>query len=412
LTKHVILLIKLIAVLSVVLVIVGCSAKGIINLQSGNALASQKWLSKEQSFKLPFVWHDGHIIIEIDVNDTESLRLAFDSAASATVIFETPRTQTLQLDVERQLEVQSSQVNVVNNGIIRVGDIELSELTFIHVPIEKNPLFHDYDTAYFDGAIGYDLLNHFNVSVLYAEQSLQFHKKSAKSEFNHENSTTLPLSVHGRIPYVNARLKDNDGVEADYAFIIDTGAPDYVYLNEKLTDKLEFPNDYFETHTQNFDGKQVVETSRIDFFGLGDSEFENVAAHNLLSFEDPYGIGLIGSGLLRKFNVHFNYQDESITLVKNKFFSHKTDIDRSGLVMEPHRLGGVIKQVAKNSHAAELGFTEQAIVKEINGKAITEDNFDELRRLFRSDAQSVNVCWQTNGGTKCGDLKLEDRIAL
>ena len=80
--------------------------------------------------------------------------------------------------------------------------------------------------------------------------------------------------------------------------------------------------------------------------------------------------------------------------------------------MEPHRLGGVIKQVAKNSHAAELGFTEQAIVKEINGKAITEDNFDELRRLFRSDAQSVNVCWQTNGGTKCGDLKLEDRIAL
>ncbi len=411
-TKHVVLLTKLIAVLSVALLIVGCSAKGIINLQSGNALASQTWLSKEQSFKLPFDWHDGHIIIEVDVNDTESLRLAFDSAASATVIFDTPRTQALQLDIERQLELQSRQVNVVNNGVFRVGEIEVSELTFIHVPIEQNPLFYDYDTAYFDGAIGYDLLNHFNVSVLFAEQALQFHKKSTKSEFNDENSMTLPLSVHGRIPYVNARLRDKNGIKADYAFVIDTGAPDYVYLNEQLADEVEFPNEYFETHTQNFDGKQVVETSRIDFFGLGDSGFENVAAHNLPSFEDSYGIGLIGSGLLRKFNVHFNYQDESITLVKNKLFSNKTDIDRSGLVMEPHRLGGIIKQVAGNSHAAELGFTEQAIIKEINGKAITKDNFDDLRRLLSSDAQSVNLCWQTNGGTNCADLKLEDRISL
>ncbi len=157
--KHYVVFAKLIAVVTVALLTASCSAKGIINLQSGNALASQTWLSKEESFKVPFVWHDGHIIIEVNVNDTEPLRLAFDSAAAATVIFDTPRTQTLPLDVERQIDLQGRQVNVVNNGIIRVGDIELSELTFIQVPIEQNPLFNDYDTAYFDGAIGYDLLN-------------------------------------------------------------------------------------------------------------------------------------------------------------------------------------------------------------------------------------------------------------
>ena len=410
--KHYVVFAKLIAVVTVALLTASCSAKGIINLQSGNALASQTWLSKEESFKVPFVWHDGHIIIEVNVNDTEPLRLAFDSAAAATVIFDTPRTQNLPLDVERQLDLQGRQVNVVNNGVIQIGELELSELTFIHVPIEQNPLFNDYDTAYFDGAIGYDLLNHFNITVLFSEQSLQFSQRDTKSAFSNENSITLPLSIHGRIPYVDATMKNKDDVKTKYAFVVDTGAPDYVYLNEKLADGVEFPVEYFETQTQNFDGKEVFKTSRIDFFGLGDAEFQNVAAHDLPHFKDSHGVGLIGSGLLRKFDVHFNYEEGTITLVKNKLFSNQTYIDRSGLVMEPHRLGGLIEQVAENSHAAELGITAPAIMREINGEEITEDNFDELRALLSSKESSVNLCWQANDRTECGNLKLEDRISL
>ncbi|NWO06623.1 MAG: hypothetical protein HLX50_13320, partial [Alteromonadaceae bacterium] len=133
-------------------------------------------------------------------------------------------------------------------------------------------------------------------------------------------------------------------------------------------------------------------------------------AHDLPHFKDSHGVGLIGSGLLRKFDVHFNYEEGTITLVKNKLFSNQTYIDRSGLVMEPHRLGGLIEQVAENSHAAELGITAPAIMNEINGKKITEDNFDKLRALLSSDEPFVNLCWQANDRTECGNLKLEDRI--
>lgn len=411
-TKGYALFAKLITVVTVTLLTVSCTAKGLINLQSGNALATQTWLSKESNFKVPFVWHDGHIIIEVDVNGTKPLRLAFDSAAAATVLFDTPRTQALSLDVERQLDLQGRQVNVVNNGVIRVGDIELSELTFIHVPIEQNPLFNSYDTAYFDGAIGYDLLNHFNVSVLFAEQSLQFFQKDVKHPFRDNNSVTLPLSLLGRLPYVDATVRNKNGVKTAHAFVVDTGAPDYVYLNQNLAGGIEFPTEYFETETQNFDGKQVVRTSRIKLFGIAGTEFQNVASHDLPHFEDAHGIGLIGSGLLQKFDVHFNYQEGSITLAKNELFNNKTDIDRSGLVMEPHQQGGLIKEVAENSHAAELGVTAPAIMKKINGKPITTDNFDDLRRLLSSESPIVNICWQTDSRTECGDLRLEDRISL
>lgn len=409
-TKHYWVTAKLIALVTVILLTAGCSAKGIINLQSGNALASQTWLSEEESFTVPFVWHDGHIIIEVAVNDTESLRFAFDSAASATVFFETDRTQNVPLNVERQIDLQGRQVDIVNDGVIKVGDIELSELTFIHVPIEQNPLFSGYDTAYFDGAIGYDLLNHFNITVLYAEQLLRFSEKTTKSEFSGNNWITLPLSVHGRIPYIDATMKNKNGTKTSYAFVVDTGAPDSIYLNEKLAADIAFPTEYFETKTRNFDGEQVLKTSRIEFFGLGNSEFQKVAAHDLPYFKDEHGVGMIGSGLLRNFDVHFNYQEGFIALTKNNRFSYKTDIDRSGLVLEPHRLGALIEQVAEDSHAAELGITAPAIMKKINGKKITENNFDELRQLLNSEAQFVDICWQVNGSERSGKLTLEDRI--
>lgn len=409
-TKHNWVMAKLIALVTVILLTTGCSAKGIINLQSGNALASQTWLSDEQSFTVPFVWHDGHVIIEVAVNDTESLRFAFDSAASATVFFETQRTQNVPLNVERQIDLQERQVDVVNDGVIKVGDIELSELTFIHVPIEQNPLFSDYDTAYFDGAIGYDLLNHFNITVLYAEQLLRFSEKTTESEFSNDIWVTLPLSVHGRIPYVDATIKNKNDTKTKYAFVVDTGAPDYIYLNQKLSADITFPPEYFETKTQNFDGEQVLKTSRIEFFGLGNAEFQKVAAHDLPYFKDEHGVGMIGSGLLRDFDVHFNYQEGFIALARNKRFSHKTDIDRSGLVLEPHRRGALIEQVVEDSHAAELGITAPAIMKKINGKKITENNFDELRQLLSSEAQFVDICWQVNGSERCGKLALEERI--
>lgn len=412
LTKYYIGFAKLIVLVTLAGLLASCMAKGIINLQSGNALATQTWLSSEDSFAVPFVWHDGHIIIEVAVNDANSLRFAFDSAAAATVLFETSRTQTVALDVERQLDLQGRQVNVVNNGIIRVGDIELSELTFIHVPIGQNPLFSDYDTAYFDGAIGYDLLNHFNITILYADQSVLFSPKGVKGKFSNEQWVKLPLLMQGRIPYINATMKNMNGVETKYAFVVDTGAPDYIYLNEQLADDFAFPAEYFETQTENFDGKQVLKTSRINFFGLASETFQAVAAHDLPHFKDAFGVGLVGSGLLRKFDVHFNYHEGYMALNKNQQFSNNTYIDRSGLVVEPHRWGGLIEQVAANSYAAELGITAAAILTKINGEKLSEDNFDNLRWMLSSEAPYVTVCWQANGPTKCGNLKLKDRISL
>ena len=108
----------------------GCADRGLINLQSGNLLAKKDWTSPESSFEVPFVWHDGHIIIEVNVNGQQGIRLAFDSGAAATVLFESERTQQLDFGGSSQISLHGHQIDVVNDVKLQVGYIQLSGLTY------------------------------------------------------------------------------------------------------------------------------------------------------------------------------------------------------------------------------------------------------------------------------------------
>ncbi|BBN82353.1 hypothetical protein PA25_23380 [Pseudoalteromonas sp. A25] len=407
--RYLLKLYQLFALVCLLALLAGCQAKGIINLQSGNALASQQWQGSSDTFTLPFDWHDGHIIIEMRINNSSNLRFALDSAASATVLFETERTNQIKLDIEGQLELNGKQINIVNNTQITVGNIQLSDLTLVHVPLEQNPLFDDLQSAYFDGAIGYDIFNHYNVTIHYAEQFITFskHQDTAISSLSWQQ---YPLFIHSRIPYIKANLAEQKNSKATYKFVVDTGAPDYIYLNENLAEGFSFPNAVFHSQFENFDGIQTIETGRIGQFELFGESFNNISAHHLPKLEDEHGVGLIGSALLRNFDIHFNYQQGYIAVRKGKKFSDDSFIDRSGLVIEPHKLGAIVKQIDDKSDASKLAIQSGTIITHINNQAITTNNFDKLRLQLSQEKPSVNVCWLANSNKKCADVRLYNRI--
>ena len=387
----------------------GCGATGIVNLQSGNILAEQEWLTESDHFTVPFEWHDGHPIINLNVNGQQNLRFALDSGAATTVLFETPNTQGIYLDIEMQFDMQGKKVNVVNNTTIMVGDIQISDMTIIHVPLDQSPLFGSADEAYFDGAIGYDLLNRFQVKVNYADASVTFYK-DASIDLANDDWLRLPISLIGRVPQISAILYNTNDKQSAYKFTIDTGAPDYLYINSSLAKDLMFPIQYFQSKMKNFEGEYTFKTSRIDVFKIGDAVFENIATHDLPNFKDQNSIGLIGSGLLKNFDVIFDYENEYIALKKNHIFATSTFIDRSGLQLEPHKQGAIVKYVANETHASKLEILPGDVVTTIGNQKVNEANFDQLRALLSSDKKEIELCWLSAKKELCDALLLQDRI--
>ena len=226
----------------------------------------------------------------------------------------------------------------------------------------------------------------------------------------------MPITLNARVPYINADLTHQSANTRSYQWVVDTGAPDYIYLNSQLTDGMQFPKRFIETQTKNFEGVQIVRSAYLDTFTLADFDFPNIASHDLPKFKDDYGIGLIGSGLLRNFDVIFDYKNKRMALKANTKFSSKTYVNRSGINLEPHTIGAVVKSISKNSYAQRLDLKVGDTVSHINKQLVTPQNFDQLRAKLSTQKQSINICWTSLDSTKtnpskqatqrCADVKL------
>lgn len=138
--------------------------------------------------------------------------------------------------------------------------------------------------------------------------------------------------------------------------------------------------------------------------------YENIGTHDLPDFEDDNGIGLLGSGLLRSFDVIFDYENEYIALKKNSEFTTETHIDRSGLQLEPHTKGALVKYLAIKTNAVKLGIMPGDVVTQINKQKVNAANFDQLRALLSSNMPEISLCWLAGNKERCDVLRLQDRI--
>lgn len=395
------------AVLALVLVgsISACISGALINLQQGNKQARYQFTAEQNRVSVPFYWYDGHIIIEVNINDKKRLRFALDSGAAATVMFESERTKGITLDISQQLPLNGKQVDVVANATVSLAGIEIADLVIIHVPIAESPLFGDLDQAYFDGAIGYDLLRQYLTEIDFEQQLVHFYP--AQSQLDNKGWQAKPITLAGNIPYLSAKLTNAKGQLQSFEWTIDTGAPDYLYLNSNLSEALTFPSQSYVTEVENFEDKQQRYTSRMEALELLDSNFEQVASHNLTQFSDDISVGLIGAGLLRNFNLRFDYANQQLWFQRNNTFSTNSLVDRSGLELEPHKNGAYVKSVAQS---ASLAIPAGAVITSIDNKVVTVKRFDQLRALLSSQRKSIDICWQQTTKTQCQSLNLQDRF--
>jgi hypothetical protein len=398
---------------------VSCSSSGLNSIQQGNPQSRHVWEAKGERIVVPFEWYDGHLIVPVRINGSESLRFAFDSGAAATVLFETERTRSLRLDVERQITIgeapgkPGTPVNIVNDVRIALDGISLTRMTVLHVPLAGSPIFASMDEAYFDGAIGYDLLRRFVTEIDYVNRTVSFARGSANRALE-PPWQTLPIDVSGRVPLLATGLSSGASIES-VQLIVDTGAPSYVYLNPDLTQRIEVPRRHFLTRGDGFNGPFERMTGRVATFRVGAIVFNDLVTHfDRTDFKDlRRGVGLIGNGVLRNFDVLFDYSAGTLSMRPNSRFDSGSTADRSGIDLEPHRLGAIVQSVAEDSAAGGVGLKHGDIVTRLDGQRVAQRNFDELKALLSSKREAVDICWHS-GSTEeegvCKRLTLRDRM--
>jgi hypothetical protein len=132
----------------------------------------------------------------------------------------------------------------------------------------------------------------------------------------------------------------------------------------------------------------------------------------LLTERGQYGgpAGNVGSRLLRRFRVIFDYVHQEMILEPNTLLSFPEEFDMSGLAFVAASRGFRVEHVLVNSPAAEAGIQPGDLIERVNERPTVGMSIAELRGLFRRDGSEYDLTIRRDGGSNKSHLKLRRLI--
>ncbi len=200
--------------------------------------------------------------------------------------------------------------------------------------------------------------------------------------------------VISTLPVHLLRVKDEETINARFLFDLGAGlnlmlSTDFIKDSAILRKKRKL----YAKEAEGLGGKIDMHMTVIKEAKLGPYRFRNVPIY---IFEDTYNVtsypylgGLIGSDILRRFNIILNYSNRDIYLVPNSHFGDPFDYAYSGI--ELYFVNGliIIGDVAKDSPAEKVGVKEGDIVIAVNKNF--EQNLQHLKASLQNAGNQIKI---------------------
>lgn len=361
---------------------------------------------------VPITLVNNHIYGSVKFNGTP-ITAIFDTGGLNLV---TPATaEKIHLKIEGKLPISGVGEGVMEAGIGTADSIEIGTAKILNQKIITMPLdaMAHVEGIPMPGMIGFETFRRFVTRIDYAAGKLTlidaaaFDPKDAGAE--------VPFIINGRIPQVKGSV---EGVPA--VFDIDTGSRSELTVNKPFGKR----NALRETHKGvdavtgwGVGGASTGYAMKLKNISLGPVSVTDVVAD--LSDQDKGAFGgddsngNIGSGLLKRFIVTFDYTHQKMYLKPQSL--PVTDIgtyDRAGMWINKSADGFEIVAVTKASPAEDAGLAKGDHITAIDGKSAADMSLADTRKRLRNDAPGTKISLSRlrDGKTQNVTVTLKDQI--
>ena len=227
-----------------------------------------------------------------------------------------------------------------------------------------------------------------------------------------QNWQALPLQLAGGLPYLTTQVGTNAEKSTRVKLLVDTGYRGPVSLTPDTHEGIDVPHEHFPSVGQGLSGDVPSKVGMAEFLSVGEFQFQNLPiSYSISGGESDAGSnGLLGKEVLSRFNVVFDYPNTRMFVSPNTHFAVPLNAERSGLLIRPHRLGAVVKSIARET-AMEAGALQVGdIITSIDDEPMTRSSIARHKRLLASERDRVSVCWLSQDLPRCGHLELDSRF--
>jgi hypothetical protein len=284
-------------------------------------------------------------------------------------------------------------------------------LTGVDVPLAALPAVPKPDFGsriglVYQGMLGRDFLSNLVLQIDYARETVRAY---APANYKYSGKgIVFPLTQANGIAIVPVRFALERGKEISANFIVDTALDASVVFDDKFLATHKMKDDRGRTipAVDPLTGMPGAALGRLRMFLIGKSSIDDVLGiFSDQSFPDagtPVA-GAIGSGMLRRFTVVFDYPRHQLILEPNSHFSDPDQEDKSGLLIVAKGTNYKTFEVAAvqpNSAAAQAGIKKGDVIAGIDTDPAANLSLLTVRDLFRQVGHKYKITLERDNQTR------------
>jgi len=290
---------------------------------------------------IPFRYIRNLVLVSIKINGVD-LTFLLDTGVKETILFGM-ENELISLKNPRRLKFNGLGENdgidaiVATQNRLEVGAKLLDTAHTIYVVLNQEFNFSTYVGVPVNGILGSHFFKDYPVEIDYVKQRMTLYRNSSLIKNKVKKFQSFPIELENSRPYIETTVQlKNSPIQAK--MLVDMGNSDalLVFPSRVSGFALNEPN-IDEFIGRGFNGDIHGKMSRIHSLHIGKFKFSTPTA----SFPDssalrsarlvPGRVGSIGSELLRRFTVIFDYPTQTLYLKKGKYYNKPFLVDMSGV---------------------------------------------------------------------------------
>lgn len=357
-----------------------------------------RFTSGHSALRIPLEEDDGHIFLQIRINDSKPLWFGVDTGATHSLI-DKRWAESLGLKSESNRSIGGAggyeEAAIFKDVSIKLPGAELYHQTLWGLPLDAVASAKGREIA---GIIGYELFKYFVVDVDYAAKLMNLYEPGTYEYRGTGQSVPLKVQHDGAI-YVQATLKAPRGNPIEGEFVIDTGGNKTLLLARPFVEQhrlLALVGKTLTVQGGGVGGGIELAMGRLESLRVGPFVISNPIAGLTKTGEiaDPGKAGNIGGKFLQRFRVIFDYSRQRMILEPNARLTEAEEWDMSGVALTSEGpTFNVMKvvRVRENSPGADSGLRPQDVIVAIDGQPATTLTLSKLRIMFTNEGREYLI---------------------
>jgi PDZ domain len=341
---------------------------GVLFTQPAAARPDFTFAGESAAIDVPFEVRDGHIFVMVMLNGKGPFRMLFDADRGNILA---PRAMAA-LGVKPQGDFGTAGVGEDQQkiGIARIDRLDLGGVGIdgmLFTAIEVAPLLARIegvdDVA---GVVGYEFLKRFPVKLDFQRSRATFYDPS---RFTYAGGGVgVPVTLWEHAAFIGGSVDGFKGM-----FAIDTSSRGSLALTAPFVEQNGLIKRFGATQTfvsgAGADGYAHSLLARANTLKLGAVAVDRPVVALATQGETADIAGSVGYGILRQFNITFDYANRILYFEKNANYGQPDVFDRSGMWLERGATGFEVVELIKDGPAARAGLAPGNVIVAIDGKA-------------------------------------------